>query len=176
MSESAIRDQRAAPVGDSAPATEGAGAAAALIWLRYLVGAVGIFLGWLFISSDGPDKAVYWVCLLAVGAVGVVAFLSHVVFARADARRLHWPVGGFQYEVGFANLAFAIVAILAVALEWGAAAQAAIVIGFAIYLLQGGLLFLKRMLTEDSGIRFLRNVILFFLFGGMMLYFGIAVF
>jgi hypothetical protein len=176
MSESAIRDQRAVPVSDSAPAAEGTGVAGALIWLRYLAGTVGIFLGWLFISDEGPDKAIFWVCLLAVGAVGVIAFLSHVVFARADARRLRWPVGGFQYEVGFANLAFAIVAILAVTLEWGAAAQAAIVIGFAIYLLQGGLLFLKRMLTEDHGIRFLRNVVLFFLFGGMMLYFGIRVF
>jgi hypothetical protein len=176
MSESAIRDQRAAPRGDAMPATGGAGAAVALIWLRYLLGTIGIFLGWLFISDEGPDKAILWVCLLAVGAVGVVAFLSHVVFARADARRLHWPVGGFQYEVGFANLAFAIVAILAVTLEWGAAAQAAIVIGFAIYLLQGGLLFVRRMLTEENGIRFLRNVILFFLFGGMMLYFGIRVF
>jgi hypothetical protein len=176
MSESAIGDRRTAPHGDALSAAQGTGIAVALIWLRYLVGTVGIFLGWLFVFDRGPDEAVYWVCLLSVGAVGVVAFLSHVVFARADARRLSWPVGGFQYEVGFANLAFAIVAILAVTLEWGAAAQAAITIGFAIYLLQGGLLFLRRMLTEEHGIRFLRNVILFFLFGGMMLYFGVRVF
>ena len=152
------------------------GAASALIWLRYLIGAVGIFLGFYFISGSGPDEAIRWVCLLSVGGVGLVAFLSHVVFAGADARRLSWPVGGFQYEVGFANLAFALAAILAVALAWGAKAQAALVLGFALYLLQAGLYFVKRMLSEEHGIRFLRNVVLFFLFAGLMLYFAIRVF
>jgi hypothetical protein len=74
----------------------------ALVWPRNLLGAAGIFLGFWFLSSAGAGTAVKWVCLLAVGGVGIVAFLSHVVFARADAQRLGFgdKPSGFQYESG----------------------------------------------------------------------------
>ena len=50
----------------------------------------------------------------AVGLVGLLAFVRHFVFHESDAKRLGWESSRpqFQYEVGFANLAFALVAFL----------------------------------------------------------------
>jgi hypothetical protein len=148
----------------------------ALVWPRNLLGAAGIFLGFWFLSSAGAGEAVKWVCLLAVGGVGIVAFLSHVVFARADAQRLGFgdKPSGFQYEVGFFNLAIAVSAVLAVVLEWGATAQAALCLVYAAYFLQCAALFANRVRSEENGKRFVKNVVIFLIMGGMILFFGIA--
>jgi hypothetical protein len=51
----------------------------------------------------------------AFDLVGLLAFFRHFVFHQSDAERLGWESTGpkFQYEVGFANLAFALVAFSA---------------------------------------------------------------
>jgi hypothetical protein len=48
----------------------------------------------------------------AVGFVGLLAFVRHFIFHKSDAKRLGWESTRpeFQYEVGFANLGFALVA------------------------------------------------------------------
>ena len=73
---------------------------------------------------------------------GVLAFVRHFVFHESDAKRLGWESTGpeFQYEVGFANLAFALVAFLAYFGGWAVAAQVAVVLGYGVYLLQAALL------------------------------------
>ena len=51
---------------------------------------------------------------------------------------MHWDLGvrnNFQIEVGLANLAWGLVAILAVLLDWGLAAEATTFLIFGIYLL-----------------------------------------
>lgn len=167
---------------DPKPATAGTGQRAdervveLLIWPRNLLAAAGIFLGFWFLSSGGATEAVRWVCLLAVGGVGTVAYISHVVFAGADARRLGFgdKPSGFQYEVGFFNLAVAVTAILAFALSWGAGAQAALCIVYAAYFLQCAGLFVHRVRTEENGSRYVKNVIIFVTLGGLILFFGIA--
>jgi hypothetical protein len=78
----------------------------------------------------------------AVGLVGLLAFVRHFLFHELDAKRLGWESTGseFQYEVGFANLAFALVAFLAYFGGWAVAAQVAVVLGYGLYLLQAALL------------------------------------
>ena len=146
-----------------------------LIWPRNLLAVVGVFLGFWFLFAGDPASAVTWVCLLAVGGVGLVAYVSHVVFARADARRLGFgdKPSGFQYEVGFFNLAVAVVAILAVALGWGVKAQAALCLVYGAYFLQCAGLFVVRVGREEGGRRFIKNVIIFLVLGGFLLAFGI---
>jgi hypothetical protein len=64
--------------------------------------------------------------------------VRHSVLHRSDAVRLGWDLGArnnFQIEVGIANLCWGLVAGAAVAWSWGAAAQAAITLVFAGYLL-----------------------------------------
>ena len=78
----------------------------------------------------------------AVGLVGLLAFLRHFVFHHSDAQRLGWESAKpqFQYEVGFANLAFALVAFLAYLGGWSVGAQVVVVLGYGLYLLQAALL------------------------------------
>ncbi|GEM_PF-252640 len=147
-----------------------------LIWPRNLLAVAGVFLGFWFLSSDGAAEAVKWVCLLSVGGVGVVAYMSHVIFARADAQRLGFgdKPSGFQYEVGFFNLAVAVMAILAFFLSWGPAAQAALCLVYGAYFLQCAGLFVHRVRTEEGGSRYVKNVVIFLILGGFLLFFAVA--
>ncbi len=123
--------------------------------VRNLVATVGIFLGFYFLFSGNPPLGVSLVAVLAVGVVGLIAFLSHVVLHREDAARLGWEVGApyFQYEVGFANLAFAIAALIAVAASFGPRAGETVIIGYAVYLLQAGLLHARLSAEAGNGER-----------------------
>jgi len=81
-----------------------------------LVGSTGIFFGFYFLTSNDIALAVKIVTLSTVGVVGVLAFVRHVIFHKSDAERLGWETDrpDWMYEVGFANLAFAVIAILSV--------------------------------------------------------------
>jgi hypothetical protein len=75
--------------------------------------------------------------------MGVLSWVRHVLTWKEDAARLDaadQPTPFFQWEVGFANGAFALAGLLAVAFDWGVGAMAAVVLGYAMYLLQAGLL------------------------------------
>ena len=64
-----------------------------------------------------------------------------------------WPTAPspfFQWEVGFANGAFAVAGLLAVVFDWGVGAMAAVVLGYAMYLLQAGLLNGRRYFSGES--------------------------
>ncbi len=68
---------------------------------------------------------------------GILSFVRHAVFHRADAARIGWTAertNPFQIEVGLANLAWGLFAVLAVALSWGLAAEAAGFIVFGLYM------------------------------------------
>jgi hypothetical protein len=106
------------------------------MWIGYALGALGFFLG---ASESNSIDALEPVVLWSVGALGVVSFVRHAVLHRSDAARMGWDLGrrnNFQIEVGMANLAWGLVALGAVAWSWGVAAQAAITLVFALYLLQ----------------------------------------
>ena len=108
---------------------------ATLMNLTYLVGAIGLVIGFSTVKDDPATLSL--AALLGVGATGVLSFLRHSVFNRSDAVRMGWDLGqrnNFQIEVGLANLAWGLIAIFAVALDWGLVAEAASFLAFGFYL------------------------------------------
>lgn len=105
------------------------------MWVSYAFGAVGFFLAfWRSTPTEALEPVVIWV----VGGLGVVSFVRHALLHRSDAARMGWDIGrrnNFQIEVGLANLAWGLVALASVAWDWGVAAQAALTLVLALYLL-----------------------------------------
>ena len=137
-------------------------------------GLIGLGVGFSRLPDAASALAV--ATPTAVGLVGLLAFFRHFVFHHSDARRLGWESGKpeFQYEVGFANLAFALVAFLAYFGGWGGAAQAAVVLGFGLYLSQAALLHAWQSVRGRGGLRrFLRSALPALVFGLCMIYLAI---
>lgn len=83
---------------------------------------IAFALSWLFavIGWEAPgtdfatptdEQALRWILFIAVGWTGVVGSVMHTIFARSTARSIGWETSGFQYEVGFANLAVGLAGI-----------------------------------------------------------------
>ena len=139
--------------------------------LELVAGGLGLGVGFSRLPDAASALAV--ATPTAVGLVGLSAFLRHFVFHQSDARRLGWHSGSpeFQYEVGFANLAFALVAFLAYFGGWGVAAQAAVVLGFGLYLLQAALLHTWQSVRGEGGLRrFLQSALPALVFSLCMIY------
>jgi hypothetical protein len=141
-----------------------------------LTGTIGIFFGFYFLSSH-PLLSLGIVTSTTVGVVGVLAFVRHVIFHKEDAKRLGWETEkpDWMFEVGFANLAFGLMGLLAVFAGWGAHAQAVVLLGYALYLFQAACLHGYRYFTDKvkSPTRLWRNFIATLLFVVMMSIFGI---
>lgn len=141
-----------------------------------LVGTVGLFFGFYFLSS-APHQAFTIVTVTTVGIVGVLAFVRHVIFFRSDSERLGWQTDrpDWIFEVGFANLAFGAMGLATGLASFGAKTQAVVLLGYAIYLFQAAILHLYRYLTDGqrSSARLWRSVIATLLFAGMMTFFGV---
>ena len=117
----------------------------ALMQSTWLVGGIGLFFGLNALSSGQIPAAVRWVALWSVGGVGLLSFVRHAVFHRSDAVRMGWDLGrrnDFQIEVGFANLAWGVVAVVASCLNWGTMALGSLILVFGIYMLQAAVLHL----------------------------------
>jgi hypothetical protein len=82
----------------------------ALSWIFALV-------GWNAPGADAAtpfdEQALRWILFLAVGWTGVGGSIPHTIFARQTAKSIGWETSGFQYEVGFANLAIGLGGIYA---------------------------------------------------------------
>lgn len=65
--------------------------------------------------SQGPaaERYLSWLLLLAVGLDGLWAGLFHVFAPETAARFIGWQVSPFQFEVGIADIALGITAVLA---------------------------------------------------------------
>ena len=141
-----------------------------------IIGSVGIFFGFYFISSD-LSLAVKLVTLSTVGIVGTLAFVRHVIFHKDDAKRLGWETDrpDWMFEVGFANLAFGIIGIISV-LFWETTSQALVLIGYSVYLFQAAILHGYRYFTDEVKVpaRLWRSTILSLVYVGMMIYFAVA--
>ena len=117
----------------------------ALMQSTWLVGGIGLFFGLNALSSGQIPAAVRWVALWSVGGVGLLSFVRHAVFHRSDAVRMGWDLGrrnDFQIEVGFANLAWGVVSLVASSLDWGTMTLASLILVFGIYMLQAAVLHL----------------------------------
>jgi hypothetical protein len=140
----------------------------------FVVGAIGYFIGFSKISSCGVEAAVSPVALLSVGVVGILSMVRHSVFHRSDAIRMGWDQGrrnNFQIEVGFANLAIGLPAIMAVTLDWGVVVEAAFVLAYSLYFVQ--ILALVFMDRDDGKINLFR-VVLILMQAGLLGYFALS--
>ena len=116
-----------------------------LMQVTWLVGGIGLFFGFSALSSGQIPTAAQWVAVWSVGGVGVLSYVRHSVFHRSDAVRMGWDLGkrnDFQLEVGFANLAWGVVAWTAAWLDWGTMVLASLILVFGIYMLQAAVLHL----------------------------------
>jgi hypothetical protein len=149
-------------------------------WIIAVIGWVlsGIGVFWAFFYFFGGDAAaaLHVATLFDVGLVALTGFLRHAVFAESDAKRLGWEgQKAFQLEVGFANLAFALIALLAYFGGWGVAAETVAVLGFGIYLLQVALMVAINAAREHrSPAYWLRSPVLTGLMAVLLIFFAVA--
>lgn len=140
------------------------------------IGAVGIFFGFYHLGRN-PQLALAIVTTTTVGLVGVLAFVRHFIFHKADAKRMGWETDRpeWAYEVGFANLAFGVMGLLSVYADLGLQAQALTILGYAVYLMQAALLHGYQYFTSDakSADKLWRIVIGTGSFAAMMLFFAV---
>ncbi len=144
---------------------------ARLMIATYVVGAIGIAIGMTTVLAQPPRLGL--ACLLAVGITGLLSFVRHAVFHRSDAARMGWDYGrrnNFQIEVGLANLAWGVVALLAAGLDWGLAVEGALFLVFGLYL--GGVSVMQFASTPASGRRALGPLIGLTSFAVMLLVVG----
>jgi hypothetical protein len=99
---------------------------------------VGIFIG-MSLGGDDPVDQLSGYMAVAVGTVGLASGLRHIFLAGAlgDHRE---PLAFanqtfFEWEAGFANLAFGTMGLVTSLGGWGVSAMSAVAIGYAIYLL-----------------------------------------
>lgn len=141
-----------------------------------VIGTVGIFFGFYYLGENVP-YALKIVTLATVGIVGVLSFVRHVIFYKSDAKRLGWETDrpDWMFEVGFANLAFGFMGFLSLAAPWGPAGQALVLLGYAVYLLQAGLLHGYRYFTDEKRVpaRLWRSAITTLIYAGMLSYFAV---
>jgi hypothetical protein len=142
----------------------------------YVAVSVGIFLGFYYLGQD-VERSLAIVTVMTVGVEGVLGFVRHYFFYKADAKRLGWETDrpDWMWEVGFANLGFGAMGLLAVAAGWGVKAQALVLLGYSLYLFQAAMLHLYRYLTDEkrSPARLWRAVVLTLVIVGMMTFFAI---
>ena len=108
--------------------------------LRIVIGTIGLFFGYYELFDNNLEAALNTITIATVGIVGLLSFAGHLIFHQSDARRLGWESSTpyYQYEVGFAHLAFALIALFTYFGNWGFAAKVLTILGYAIYLLQVG--------------------------------------
>lgn len=144
--------------------------------LELIVGVIGVWVGLSLLPNAASALEV--VTPTAVGLAGLLAFIRHFVFHESDAKRLGWESSTgaeFQYEVGFANLAFALVAFLAYFGGWAVAAQIAVVLGYGLYLLQAALLHTWQSVRGEARLRrLLQSALPALVFSLLMIYLAVS--
>jgi len=146
-----------------------------IFYVRYILGGGGLYLALGQLQGD-VSQATATATLFAVGFVGVLSFVSHALLHEGDAKMIGFSskTPSFQYEVGFANLAFGVVAIVSYFQNWGIQANATLLLAYSLYLLQAGALHLiesrqKKKLRRTNLIR----ASLTFVYSGFMLYIAV---
>jgi hypothetical protein len=83
------------------------------------ISMIGIFLGIFFLFVN-TDLTVRITAAVLVGLVGIISFFRHSVYYKSDQVRMGWRQDHpeFQLEVGYANLALGIWALVASAFGW----------------------------------------------------------
>ena len=143
--------------------------------LRIAIGTAGLFFGYYELFDNNLEAALDIITVTSVGIVGLLSFTGHLIFHKSDARRLGWESEKpyYQYEVGFAHLAFALLALFTYFGNWGIAAKVLTVLGYTIYLIQVGILYTWRCLSENRIFSryFLRHALSTLVYVALMIYF-----
>jgi len=154
-------------------------AASIIAILRYIVIAVGIALAYyIYFTWSDAMPALEIILLTCVAFNGVISFVSHVIFHEADAKRLGLESSstGYQFEVGFANLAIGLSALAAFLFQWGISAYIVLVLCFSLYIMQTVVFhfwrFIKRE-RSDAGYLW-GSVVLSAIYVANMLFFALA--
>lgn len=110
--------------------------ASLLMGATMAISMIGIFIG-IFYFFINIDIAIRIAAAVLVGVVGIISFVRHSVYFRSDQVRMGWRQDHpeFQLEVGYANLALGIWALVASIFNWGAAACGMMLAIYATYLL-----------------------------------------
>lgn len=99
---------------------------------------VAIFVGMSLGGAD-PARQLSAYMVFAVGTLGLVSAFRHIVFAGSltgEPGELGFANRKFfEWEAGFANLSFGVMALVTSLGGWGVPAMSAVAIGYAIYLL-----------------------------------------
>lgn len=145
--------------------------------LSMVIGTAGIFMAFDFLFTD-PEKALRIVTFSTVGVTGILAFVRHVIFYKADMKRLGWETDrpDWMFEVGFANLGFGAAGLFSSMVTGGKPAMAVVLGAYALYLFQAGMLHGYRYFTDPvrSPARLWRSCVSTLLYAGMMGYFVIT--
>jgi hypothetical protein len=149
-----------------------------LVFILYAVSFASVFLGFYFLDND-PELSLMIVTGGMVGIVGILSFVTHVIFHKADAARLGWETDqpDWQFEVGFANLAFGLTAFITLLSPFPTLSRVAIIFAYAIYLFQAAFLHSYRALeTQPANLKkLLLSGGLTFIYIILMLFFAFAV-
>jgi len=143
--------------------------------LGYVASAAGLFLGFYYYFEQDYPTAIRFVTMIAVGVVGLLAFIRHVIFHKSDAKRLGMETANpdWQFEVGFANLAVGAAALIVNLANWGNGANPAIILIFAIYLLCVAIFHICRSFGKGkvNVVRLLRGGVISLVFSLMLFFF-----
>ena len=143
--------------------------------LRIAIGTAGLFFGYYELFDNNLEAALDIITVTSVGVVGLLSFAGHLIFHKSDARRLGWESEKpyYQYEVGFAHLAFALIAFFSYFGNWGIASKILTILGYTLYLLQVGILYTWRCLSENRIFSryFLRHSVSTLVYVALMIYF-----
>jgi hypothetical protein len=138
----------------------------------YVVGGIGLAIGISTVNQTPSDLSLS--CLLGVGAVGILSFIRHAILNRSDAARMGWDYGkrnNFQIEVGLANLAWGVVAILAVILNWGLTIESGLFLVEGVYM---GSVAIMAIVSPGVQRRDLGGIVAIAAFGAVLLYVGVV--
>lgn len=141
-----------------------------LMLLTYVIGGIGYFVGIFTLQQDPPSLSVAG--LLAVTVTGVLSFIRHAIYNRSDAVNGGWDYGqrnNFQIEVGLANLAWGVFALLTVVFDWGLVAMSS---SFLISGLYFALVAVFVIVTPDARQRKIGPIIGISVWGAMMIVMG----
>ena len=92
-----------------------------------LFGAALLVAGWRRDGRSAPRRLLDWLLLLSVGVETLWAGLFHVFATQVAAASIGWQVSPFQFEVGVADIAIGLVAIIAF---WRSLAFKSAVVGY----------------------------------------------
>lgn len=118
-------------------------------------------LGWG--RESAAERFLSWILLLPIGVTGLWAGLFHLLFPERSAAYIGWQPSPFQFEVGMADLAIGIIAVLA--FQRTVPFKAAAVIASSVFLLGDAVGHVHQMLITNNfaqgnaGVPFFMDVI-----------------